>query len=122
MGLAEPLCEDDCAGFRCFAVHGTAALSRIYIAPEVWRSNLWCGCLPALNSPGMANRIVNVETECPRCLRRYWDRVEVHDEDPENAGKGTVRCPLCGNETPESDFVGYGDDVWRVSGANPAFP
>ena len=68
----------------------------------------------------MANRVVSEEMECPRCLRRYWEDVEVADETPVPPGEST--CPHCGHLEPAHSFVMYSDDIWRKPGANPAYP
>ena len=74
----------------------------------------------------VANRIVTMTMECPHCCQEWAELVEVRDNPetyPETEhGKDTATCPNCGHVESEGSFVGYADDVWRVPGANPAFP
>jgi hypothetical protein len=66
------------------------------------------------------NRIIPVEIECPRCLKGFWQGVEVADETPVDPVEAI--CPHCGKVEPLASFVEYADDVWRKPGADPAFP
>ena len=68
----------------------------------------------------MPNRIIPIEMECPSCLKRFWEDVEVADETPVDPTDAT--CPHCGHVEPSVSFVLYDDDVWRKPGTNPAFP